>query len=73
MTLQSGRDSGGVVTATVATPPRGIAMVGGIEALDTEDLATLVASVESLEAAPAAEPAPLLLTSYDLGQGETAR
>lgn len=73
MTVQSGRDSDPVVATAVGAPVSGIAMVGGIEALDTEDLATLVASVESLEAAPAAEPAPLLLTSYDLGQVETAR
>jgi anti-sigma factor RsiW len=71
MTVQSGRDPDRVVA--VATPASGIAMVGGIEALTSDDLAPLVASVESLESVPAAEPDPVQLTSYDLGQGESAQ
>jgi hypothetical protein len=73
MTLQSGSDVEGVIArgpTAVVTPASGIAMVGGIEALTSDDLATLVAGVESLEAVPATEPEPLQLTSYDLGQGE---
>lgn len=70
MTIQSGRDSDRVVAARVTAPATGIAMVGGIESLTNDDLATLVAGVESLEAVPATEPEPLQLTSYTLGQGE---
>lgn len=73
MTLQSGNEPEPVVAGGVATPVSGIAMVGGIEALTSDDLATLVASVESLEAVPTTEPEPLQLTSYDLGQGEAAQ
>jgi anti-sigma factor RsiW len=73
MTLQSGSDVDPRTArgpTAVVTPASGIAMVGGIESLTSDDLATLVAGVESLEAVPATEPEPLQLTSYDLGQGE---
>jgi anti-sigma factor RsiW len=73
MTLQSGSDVDPLITrgpTAVVMPASGIAMVGGIESLTSDDLATLVAGVESLEAVPATEPEPLQLTSYDLGQGE---
>jgi anti-sigma factor RsiW len=67
MTVRSGSESAPIVTASA---PRGIAMVGGIESLTSDELATLVASVERLETVPAIDPEPLQLTSYDLGQGE---
>jgi hypothetical protein len=72
MTLQPGSDVDPLIARgpTAVTPASGIAMVGGIESLTSDDLATLVAGVESLEAVPTTEPEPLQLTSYDLGQGE---
>jgi anti-sigma factor RsiW len=73
MTVESGADPDRVVATGPVTSAGGIAMVGGIEALTSDDLATLVAGVESLESVPATEPEPLQLTSYDLGQGEGAQ
>jgi anti-sigma factor RsiW len=73
MTIQPGPDGERVVAQTPTTVATGIVMVGGIESLTSEDLATLVSGVESLEAVPATEPEPLQLTSYDLGQGEAAQ
>jgi hypothetical protein len=70
MTVESGGESNHVVVAGDVPSVGGIAMVGGIEALTGDDLATLAAGVESLESIPATEPEPLQLTSYDLGQGE---